>query len=152
MTSSFRRPAMVASGLLTAACAAVFGGGTASAVDPLVGRSYADASADITNLWKAHPVLASVVGDGRPLEKCIVSSWRKETKTGKIYLSLYCDDSFASATDAGHSAGSAEGRAAKKHAADVEWLQNNPDQCVKLKVEHPELFKDKPMEGCEGAV
>ncbi|MBI3223910.1 MAG: hypothetical protein HYZ39_02505 [Mycolicibacterium cosmeticum] len=152
MTSSFARSAVVASGLLTAVCAATFGGGIAAAVDPLVGRTYADATSDITSKWKAQPVLASVVGDGRPLEKCIVSSWRRETKTGKIYLSLYCDDTFASSTKSGQSAGSAEGRAAKKHAADVEWLQTHPELCVKYKIQYPELFKEKPMEGCEGAV
>jgi hypothetical protein len=152
MTNSFGRPAVVAGGLLGALAAAVLSSGVAHAVDPLVGRTYGEATSTITDQWKAHPVLASVVGDNRPLENCIVSSWRKETKTAKIYLSLYCNGSFASATEAGHSAGSAEGRTAKKHAADVEWLQNNPDQCVKLKVKYPELFKDKPMEGCEGAV
>jgi hypothetical protein len=152
MTSSFGRIAVVAGGLLTAVGTGILGCGIASAVDPLVGLSYADASSAITTQWKAHPVLATVVGDGRPLEKCIVSSWRKETKTGKIFLSLYCDESFASSADAGHSAGSPEGRAAKKHAADVEWLQTHPELCAQLKVQHPELFKTKPMEGCEGAV
>lgn len=150
MTSLSGRVGLVLGGLLTASAVSLAGGGVATAVDALVGQTYADATAQIKK-WKAHPVLATVVGDVIDMNKCVVTSWRKDTKAAKIYLSLYCDASFASANGAGRSLGSEEGRSAKHHDEEVKWLRDHPDFCAQLKDNHPELFKVKPYEGCESA-
>ena len=152
MANSFRHCAIALIQLVAASTVAVGGAGVASATDPLVGQTYSEASAQISKIWKAEVVLATVVGDSVSLDDCIVSSWRKEMSTKKVYLSLYCNDRLASSTSAGHSAASPEGRAAKQHAADVKWLQDHPELCVQYKAKHPELFEPKPIEGCEGAV
>lgn len=152
VTSSFGHAARVLGGVLAVSATTILvGSGVASATDPLIGQTYATASATVQK-WKATPVLSTVVGDALPMEKCLVFSWRKDLKAKKIYLSVYCDGGVASATDSGYSAASPEGRAAKQHAADVQWLKDHPELCVKYKQQRPDLFKDKPLEGCEGAV
>lgn len=150
MSSFSVRVAVILGGVLTASTVSAAGGGVATAVDALVGQTYADATAQILK-WKAHPVLASVVGDVVDMDKCIVTSWRKDIKAAKIFLSVYCADSFATALNPGHSLGSQEGRTAKHHDEEVKWLRDHPDFCAQLKVNHPELFKVKPYEGCESA-
>lgn len=148
MTSYFGRLATATTGALVALAASIIHAGTVAA-DPLVGKTYADATAQIKD-WKATPVLSTVVGDQVEMAKCLVASWRKESKSGKIFLSLYCDANFANGNDPGYSAASREGRTAKEHAANVEYLQSHPEKCRELKSQHPDWFK-QPVEGCENA-
>ena len=147
VATSSGRVVMVVGGLLAASAISVCGGGVAHADDPLVGKTYADAT-ELINQWKAHPTVASTFGDQLTRDKCIVSAWKKDTKTGKIALSLYCDVAVAANGDAGRSAASPEGRAAKQHDSNVKYLHENPAVCVQMKTDHPDWFK-KTMDGCE---
>lgn len=141
------RVGVLVGGVLAAAAMSVCSGGAAWADDPLVGKTYTDAT-EIINQWKGHPTVASTTGDQLSRDKCIVSAWKKDTKTGKFALSLYCDVAVAANGDAGHSAASPEGRAAKQHDNNVKYLHENPDVCVQMKTDHPDWFK-KTMDGCE---
>ncbi len=148
MMSLSRRSVTLFAGVIVASAAAVLGSGVASADDPLVGKTYADATAQIKK-WSGHPILSTVVGDQLSMDKCTVASWRKDTKTGKFFLSLFCDTGVATAKDAGNSAGSPTGRSAKQHDINVEYLHQHPEVCLQMKADHPDWFK-KPMDGCEG--
>ncbi len=135
-------------GGLTIACAGTFfSGGVASAQDLLVGKTYGEAAQAIQS-WGGKVILSTVVGDQVDMKKCLVSAWRKDKKTGKFYLSLYCDEKVATAKDAGASAASPSGREEKAHDEKVAWLHENQDMCVKMKDQHPEWFTIH-MEGCE---
>lgn len=147
MATFAERVAAVVGGLLTASVISVCASGAAWAADPLVGKTYAEAT-DVINKWKGHVVVASVIGDQLTRDKCIVSAWKKDTKSGKFALSLYCDGAVAQGGDAGRSAASPEGRAAKQHENNVTYLRENPDVCAQMKADHPDWFK-KTMEGCE---
>ncbi|WP_162563556.1 hypothetical protein ACJEIK_01310 [Mycobacterium sp. SMC-16] len=149
MTLPFGRFAATLGVLLAASAASLNNGGIASAGDPLVGLTYGDASAQI-NKWKMHPVYSTIIGDPADMKKCIVTSWRKEAKTARIYLSLYCEEKVATAGNPGRSAASPEGNAAKKHDETVRWRQQHPEDCRQAKEQHPEWFK-QPVEGCEDA-
>jgi hypothetical protein len=150
MANNLGRGTALLGGLLTMSALSLFGGGNASAQDPLIGKTYEEATAEIKN-WTGKPVRATIVGDGLELEKCIVSAWRKDKKTGKFFLSLNCGNKIASAKDSGNSLASPEGRAQKRHDDTVDWLHQHPEHCLEMKAEHPEWFK-KPMDGCEGVV
>ncbi|MEN4448214.1 hypothetical protein [Mycobacterium sp. SM3041] len=136
---------MIALGLL--AIAPLSGTGVASAQDALVGKTYAEATKIISS-WSGHTVLSTVVGDQVAMDKCLVSSWRKDKKTGKYFLALYCNDSYATGKDAGYSAGSPEGRDAKKREENLKWLHENPEVCAKMKEQHPAWFRVH-IPGCE---
>lgn len=142
------RIAAITAGTLTIAIATGAGGGVASATDPFAGMRYDKVAASIKS-WKGKSEVVSVVGDQLKRDDCIVASSRKDKK-GTYLLSLYCDGSYATAGEPGHSAGSPEGRDAAKHEAQVKWLRENPDYCRTLKQSHPEWFK-QPVEGCENA-
>ncbi|SHT65922.1 Uncharacterised protein [Mycobacteroides abscessus subsp. abscessus] len=147
MTTGVTRFAAVIGGLLTATAVSAAGGGVASAYDPFIGKTYSEVSGLIAQ-WKAKSEVATVVGDQLDRDKCIVSSYRKDPRAGKYLLSLYCDNAFATEGKPGQSAASPAGRTAKSHAAQVKFLRENPEECVRAKAAHPEWFK-QPVEGCE---
>ncbi|WP_131808766.1 hypothetical protein [Mycolicibacterium mucogenicum] len=149
MKASSHRCATALAALMTTAGASLIGGGIASAGDPLVGMNWADASAQITK-WKMHPVFSTVVGDVVALDKCIVTSWRRDLKAAKVFLALDCNEQVATATSPGRSAATPTGSAIKKHNAIVQELRAHPELCLKLRDQQPDLFKgDKRPEGCE---
>jgi hypothetical protein len=149
VTSFAVRIAAITGGTLALSIAAGAGGGVASATDPFAGMRYEKVVESLKS-WNGKSEVVSVVGDQLKRADCIVSESRKEKKTGKYLLYLYCDSSYATAAEPGYSAGSAQGRDAAKHEAQVQWLRENPDYCRTLKMSHPEWFK-QPVEGCENA-
>lgn len=143
------RIATVTGGTLALVIASGSGGGIASATDPFAGMRYEKVVESLKS-WNGKSEVVSIVGDQLKRDDCIVSESRKEKKTGKYLLYLYCDNSYATAGESGYSAGSPQGRNAAKHDAQVQWLRENPDYCRTLKQSHPEWFK-QPVEGCEHA-
>jgi hypothetical protein len=107
----------------TAASMAMFGTGVAAA-DNYAGQTYADASAALSKA-SLKGVIATRVGSALPDDKCVVThsqnaSWIKGDKFAPVkdtvLLDLNCNATVASATTAGNSAGSPEGRAALQAA------------------------------------
>jgi hypothetical protein len=117
---------------------ATFGYGTASASDPLVGKSYAEASAKISG-WKGTAVIATVNGSSLATDDCIVASWQKSMfidSTGKgrgseFLLNLDCNALIAGPGKPGNSVMSAEGKKAKKDELDATYVAKNPKVCEK---------------------
>lgn len=133
------------------------GAGPAGATVPsMVGKTYAEASGALSK-WKFPFEVSTTIGTELARNDCIVvnqvlrpaSHFGAVNTPAKLLLSLDCNATVASATEAGNSAGSPIGRAAKKAAAQEAWLRANPDICVQMKASHPEWF---PLKGCEGAV
>lgn len=108
---------------------ATFGAGTATADDPLVGKTYADASAKISE-WKSKPIISTVVGGTLETDKCVVTSWRKTSFAQRdnfdhesgILLALDCNATLATAGTPGGSAASPEGRKQKALEKKAEYL------------------------------
>ena len=134
----------------TAVSMAVFGSGVAMA-DPLMGKTYGDASAQIGE-WSATAVIATVVGTRLPTDECIVTHWQKDTNdNSRIMLSLNCNARAASATTAGNSLASPEGRAAKQEKDMEYWRSSTPDGqewCKENQEEHPEWEEQGVFQGC----
>ena len=115
-------------GLASVAASAMilFTAGVANAGAPtVVGQKYSDASSALSSASYTAKV-GSRFGDGASQDDCVVTSQRTESKpqngndstTGTtVVLSLNCNPQEASATKAGYSAGSPEGRAAAASAA-----------------------------------
>jgi hypothetical protein len=108
---------------VTAVSMAFLGTGVAAA-DDYAGQTYGDASAAIDDAGKT-VVIASRAGDTLPGDECIVTSsqsapWLKGDDfapvTDTVLVNLNCNAGVASATKAGNSAASPEGRAALKAA------------------------------------
>lgn len=122
-----------------------FSSGVAAA-DPLVGKTYAEASAKIEE-WHGTTVISAVVGDVVGTNDCIVTSWRKSPADhGKIQIALNCNNKLAGPGSPGNSLASPQGRVEKKAQDKIEWLSKHPAYCQKAVVEHPEWG---PLEGCD---
>ena len=91
-----------------AVLAALFGSGSAAAINEYAGLTYEEAASSISD-WGT-PVIASRVGSYLPTEQCMVTGSR--LGNGTVLLDLYCNDRFASAGRSGYSAASPEGSAA----------------------------------------
>ncbi len=111
-----------------AACMALFGTGVAAAAPDVVGQTYADASSAIDEAGST-AIVASTVGGRLPQDECIVTNaWdapfvRDMDFAGEfghadseVMLALNCNGDHATATNAGPSLGSPEGREAKAAA------------------------------------
>ena len=111
-----------------AACMALFGTGVAAAAPDVVGQTYADASSAIDEAGST-AIIASTVGGRLPQDECIVTNaWdapfvRDMDFSGEfghadseVMLALNCNGDHATATSAGPSLGSPEGREAKAAA------------------------------------
>jgi hypothetical protein len=136
---------------------ALTGVGAASATVPsMVGKTYSEASGALSK-WKFPFEVSTTLGTELARNDCIVvnqvlrpaSHFGATNVPAKLLLSLDCNATVASATQAGNSAGSPVGRTAKNAAAQEAWLRANPDICIKMKSSHPEWF---PLKGCEGVV
>ena len=126
-----------------AASFAVFGSGTASAVDEYAGQTYADAAKAISDAGQS-PVIATRVGSFLPTDQCAVTGSRSAdfldssgtNAGGKVLLYLNCNNSFAAAGVPGNSIGSPEGRQARQDYEDkvaeaqAQAQQNQQDQLL----------------------
>ncbi|KAA0109204.1 hypothetical protein [Mycolicibacterium sp. P1-5] len=103
-----------------AASVAMFGAGTASAINEYAGMTYADASQKISQAGQSATV-ATRVGSFLPSDQCVVTGSRSAdfldssgTNPGnRVLLYLNCNNTFATAGVPGNSIGSPEGRAAR---------------------------------------
>lgn len=101
---------------------ALFGSGSAAAVNEYVGQTYNDAATAISQGGQT-PVIATRVGEFLPTGACIVSGSRTASfldssgnNNSKVLLNLNCNYMFALAGVPGNSLGSPEGRAARAAA------------------------------------
>jgi hypothetical protein len=127
---------------------ALFGTGTAAAVDEYAGQTYNDAATAIYNNGE-RAVISTRVGSFLPTGACIVSGSRNAksldssgNSSSRVLLDLNCNYMFALAGVPGNSLGSPEGRTARAAAeatlaeqqaqalADLESAQAVSDQAV----------------------
>ena len=93
--------------------------------DPLVGKTYQEASSTVSG-WGSTPVIATVFGGRLSTDKCTVTSWQKGkrqidgSQTGVVLMNLYCDDAVATGSP-GNSAATVEGKAAKHDIKVAAW-------------------------------
>lgn len=104
----------------------VAGSGLSGAnTDPLVGKTYEEASSTVSG-WGATPIISTVFGGRVATDECKVTSWQKGkrqvdgSQTGVVLMNLYCDDAVATGLP-GNSAASAEGKAAKHDIKVAAW-------------------------------
>jgi len=119
MTALIRRVGLVGG---ATAMFALFGTGSAAAINEYVGQTYNDAATAISQGGQT-PVIATRVGEFLPTGACIVSGSRTASfldssgnNNKKVLLSLNCNYMFALAGVPGNSMGSPEGRAARAAA------------------------------------
>ena len=111
-------------GLIGSATAlfAVFGSGSAAAINDYVGQTYNDAATAISQAGQ-RPVISTREGSFLPTGACIVSGSRTASSldssgnsSSRVLLDLNCNYMFALAGVPGNSLGSPEGRAARAAA------------------------------------
>lgn len=155
--------AAVAIPLLGASFALASAGAASAAPPSVVGMTYdkakvalskADIRADIatrtgTELQQGDCIVVNQVlrpGSSR-YELGSSGTVTEKSRPATLMLSLNCNAPVASAGQAGNSAASPAGRAAKQHQADVAYRQTPEGQvaCAQLKKQHPDYF---PLEGC----
>jgi hypothetical protein len=139
---------------LLGASLALGSAGAANATPSVVGMTYDKAQEAVSNAGISAEVSTSI---GTELQQgdCIVVNQviRAAKKFGREYvpatvlLSLNCNAAVASAGDAGNSAASPAGQAAKKEQAAEAWRATPDGQtwCVQAKDQHPDWF---PLIGC----
>lgn len=130
--------------LLAAACAAAlsavatFGSGVASA-DALVGKTYSDAAAAISD-WEGKAVIATVTGNQVETDDCIVTSWNqsmfldgrgKNNRGNEFLLNLNCNNALASPGHPGNSLMTPQGTQAKKDQQAAAEINGYPAVCEK---------------------
>lgn len=127
---------------------AVAGAGAANATIPsMVGKTYGDAQG-LLSQWKMAFEVVSTLGTELSRNDCIVANQKLRPAShfgalnspAKLLLSLDCNAVIASATEAGHSAGSPEGRAAKQAKILAWWRTNTPEGqewCATNRTAHP---------------
>lgn len=135
---------------------ALAGAGHASASVPsMVGMTYSKAAGLLTK-WNYKFEVATTFGTELPRDNCVVASQvlRPASQFGairnpaKLLLSLNCNAAVASATEAGKSAGSPEGRAAKTEQVTEAWRRDTPEGqawCVETLRSHPDWTT---IDGC----
>lgn len=120
----------------------MLGSGVASAYDPLVGKTYSDASAYIAK-YKGKPVIATVVGSQLAMDDCIVTSWHlskflnssgRNARGNEWLLSLNCNNALAGPGRPGNSAMSPEGVQAKTQQQAAATINKDPTICDKSDV------------------
>ena len=101
-------------------------GVAAAATTDVTGQKYSDAQSALSSAG-FKPVLSTIMGDQKSLPDCVVTRTQQRTvqppanssgsATKQMLVSLNCEASIASATQAGNSAASPEGKAAIAAAA-----------------------------------
>jgi hypothetical protein len=102
--------------------------------DPLIGKKYSDASAEVSR-WNGTAQIETVFGSRLATDDCVVASWRKQSslddrghrQTNIVLLNLNCNDQLASAGSPGNSITSAGGQAQEKIVKTGEWC-SQPEQ------------------------
>ncbi len=152
--------AIAAGAAASAACASMslVSSGVAAADPDVVGQTYSDAKAALSEA-NMTPVVATVLGGNMPHDQCYVVSTAKPTfldqggnsKGNLIQVNLNCHPP-ATTTKPGFSAGN---HAAAAHAVrdtkkqqELAWKKTADGQkwCAEAQIEHPEWG---PIEGCQ---
>lgn len=113
--------------------------------DPLIGKTYGDAVAAVSNWGNTTAVIDTVVGGRLSTDDCFVSSWRRanfldiggaKRPGSTVLMNINCNAAVASAGSPGASAGSPEGRVAKHNIETGKWCmepeQAEFDPCLKF--------------------
>ena len=120
----------------------MLGSGIASA-DPLVGKTYSDASAFIAK-YNGKPVIATVIGSELATDDCVVTSWHmskflnssgRNARGDEWLLSLNCNNRLAAPGSPGNSAMSPEGVQAIKQQQAAANINKDPTFCYKRDVD-----------------
>ncbi|MBS1691936.1 MAG: hypothetical protein JST91_06930 [Actinobacteria bacterium] len=132
---------VLGSGIVAASASmALFGSGVAVAAPDVVGQTYADASSAISDSGGS-AVVATTVGGRLPQDECIVTNaWSGSFvrdvggefghSGGEVMLALNCNGDHATATSAGPSVASPEGREAKAAADQAKAAEEQELQAV----------------------
>jgi hypothetical protein len=111
-----------------------FGAGLAAARGPNpMGKTYRDAAEDIS-AWGWTATIATVIGAQTATDDCLVIGFREASfldsdggsRNNEMLLDLDCNARVAAAGQPGHSAGSPEGRAAKKEIKTLTYYGKDP--------------------------
>jgi hypothetical protein len=142
---------------LLGASLALGSAGVASAAPSVVGMTY-DKAQDAVSQAGLDAEVSTSTGTALQQGDCIVinqvvrpaTNFGRQYVPGKVLLSLNCNAAVASAGDAGNSAASPAGQAAKKEQAAEEWRATPAGQawCVQAEQKHPDWF---PIVGCPTA-
>lgn len=116
----------------------MLGSGLASAADPYVGKTYADAAAAISKR-NGTAVVATVSGSALAQDDCIVISWAKsnfldssgDQRRGEYRLNLNCNNPVATPGHPGNSSTSPAGIKAKVEQKRAASYDKNPAWCHK---------------------
>lgn len=127
---------------------AMTSGLSAASSDPLIGKTYSDASSTVSG-WGSTPIISTVFGGQLATDKCTVTSWQKAkrqidgSKKSVVLMNLYCDDAVATGGAPGNSAASPEGKAAKHDIKTAAWCslpeQATNENCAKFCPKHDGL-------------
>ena len=149
-----------------AAMSLLSAGAAAAAAPDVTGKTYSEATATLKTAGFTAK-LAAKVGDQLSQGDCLVSSQAVLAPTSSfgpsqfkggggnniVMLSLNCNAGLASAVEAGNSAASPEGRAAKKLQEKLEGERSPGGQawCEEAKIQYPKWDWSVPgLAGCQG--
>jgi len=133
-----KKPLSLGIGVVSAAMAAsaIFGMGTASAINEYVGMTYDKASQQISS-WGGTATIATRTGEELQTGDCMVVGSRTASFLGssgfsggsQVLLNIDCTKALAEPGHPGNSAASPEGKQVKQQQSDLKWLNENPDYC-----------------------
>jgi hypothetical protein len=131
MSFTVRIAGVLASALALLASA---GGLSSAAGDPLIGKTYAEASSAVAS-WNGTPKISTVVGSRLATDDCLVSSWQKSSALDSagnrqryiFLINLNCNDLLASAGSPGNSITSPVGQHQNELLKSAEWC-SEPEQ------------------------
>ncbi|MDT5015600.1 MAG: hypothetical protein QOD39_1760 [Mycobacterium sp.] len=135
MKNLIARGGWVVAVIAAVASMALLGAGAAHA-DALIGKTYEDARATVSDKWHSTPVLSTVNGDQTDLDQCLVASWSKssavsalgENNGSKVLLNLNCNAKVAEAGKPGNSAMTPQGKSAKADNKVATRIAANPEK------------------------
>lgn len=133
-----KKPLSLGIGVISVATAAsaIFGVGTASAINEYVGMTYDKASSQISS-WGGTATIATRTGEALQTGDCIVVGSRTASFLGssgfaggsQVLLNLDCNQALADPGHPGNSAASPAGKQVKQQQTDLKWLNKNTEYC-----------------------
>ena len=134
-----KKPLSLGIGVVSVAtvASAIFGMGTASAINEYVGMTYDKASSQISS-WGGTATIATRTGEALQTGDCIVVGSRTASFLGssgfsggsQVLLNLDCNQVLADPGHPGGSAASPAGKQVKQDQTDLKWLNDNTEYCA----------------------
>lgn len=134
-----KKPLSLGIGVVSAAtvASAIFGMGTASAINEYAGMTYDDAASQISS-WGGTATIATRTGEALQTGDCVVVGSRTASFLGssgfsggsQVLLNLDCNQVLADPGHPGGSAASPAGKQVKQDRTDLEWLNGNAEYCA----------------------